>query len=103
MTFFRSRRNGQGDNDFGSFVEPAFGPDLALMSFHDAFANSQSQTGALSLPRDSSLSLIKAVKEAGQGFLHGFAGMVLFLSALALTIFADGVLRASSLRYARNA
>ena len=31
--------------------------------------------------------------EAGQGFLHGFAGMVLFLSALALTIFFDGLLR----------
>jgi exosortase B len=31
--------------------------------------------------------------EAGQGFLHDFAGMVLFLSALALTIWIDGVLR----------
>jgi exosortase B len=31
--------------------------------------------------------------EAGQGFLHGFAGMVLFVSALALVIAADAVLR----------
>jgi len=31
--------------------------------------------------------------EAGQGFLHGFAGMVLFLSALMLIIATDGVLR----------
>lgn len=31
--------------------------------------------------------------EAGQGFLHGFAGMVLFLSALALIIAGDGLLR----------
>lgn len=30
---------------------------------------------------------------AGQGFLHGFAGMVLFLSALMLIIAADGLLR----------
>ncbi|GIZ52506.1 exosortase B [Noviherbaspirillum aridicola] len=32
--------------------------------------------------------------EAGQGFLHGFAGMVLFVSALVLIIAADGALRA---------
>lgn len=31
--------------------------------------------------------------EAGQGFLHGFAGMVLFLSALMLIIAADSLLR----------
>ncbi|MAS40302.1 MAG: exosortase B [Porticoccaceae bacterium] len=31
--------------------------------------------------------------EAGQGFLHGFAGMVLFLSALLLIIGVDGVAR----------
>ena len=31
--------------------------------------------------------------EAGQGFLHGFAGMVLFVSALALTFAADSLLR----------
>lgn len=31
--------------------------------------------------------------EAGQGFLHGFAGMVLFLSALVLIIFVDSLLR----------
>jgi len=31
--------------------------------------------------------------EAGQGFLHGFAGMVLFLSALSLIIAADSMLR----------
>ena len=30
---------------------------------------------------------------AGQGFLHGFAGMVLFASALMLIIFADSLLR----------
>lgn len=34
--------------------------------------------------------------EAGQGFLHGFAGMVLFMSALALIIAVDGLLRAFS-------
>jgi exosortase/archaeosortase family protein len=31
--------------------------------------------------------------EAGQGFLHGFAGMVLFLSALMLIIGVDTLLR----------
>lgn len=31
--------------------------------------------------------------EAGQGFLHGFAGMVLFLSALGLIIMVDSFLR----------
>ncbi|MDP4299058.1 exosortase B [Leptothrix discophora] len=31
--------------------------------------------------------------EAGQGFLHGFAGMVLFMAALMLIIAVDGVLR----------
>ncbi len=31
--------------------------------------------------------------EAGQGFLHGFAGMVLFLSALSLIIAVDSMLR----------
>jgi hypothetical protein len=30
--------------------------------------------------------------EAGQGFLHGFAGMVLFLSALMLIIGTDSLL-----------
>ena len=30
---------------------------------------------------------------AGQGFLHGFAGMVLFISALVLILFVDGVLQ----------
>lgn len=33
--------------------------------------------------------------EAGQGFLHGFAGMVLFMSALLLIIGADSLLRIS--------
>jgi exosortase B len=37
--------------------------------------------------------------EAGQGFLHGFAGMVLFFSALALTFFADTLLRAAGQRF----
>lgn len=36
--------------------------------------------------------------EAGQGFLHGFAGMVLFLSALMLIIATDGLLRFGSRR-----
>lgn len=30
---------------------------------------------------------------AGQGFLHGFAGMVLFISALVLILFVDGLLQ----------
>ena len=34
--------------------------------------------------------------EAGQGFLHGFAGMVLFLAALSLIIAADTATRAAS-------
>jgi exosortase len=38
--------------------------------------------------------------EAGQGFLHGFAGMVLFSSALALTFFADTLLRSAGQRLA---
>lgn len=36
--------------------------------------------------------------EAGQGFLHGFSGMVLFLSALLLIITADTALRTVSSR-----
>jgi exosortase B len=40
--------------------------------------------------------------EAGQGFLHGFAGMVLFMSALGITIFADGLLRALGERLGRR-
>jgi exosortase B len=32
--------------------------------------------------------------EAGQGFLHGFAGMVLFMAALMMTILADSLIRA---------
>jgi len=35
---------------------------------------------------------------AGQGFLHGFAGMVLFLSALLLIIAADALVRAAIAR-----
>jgi len=31
--------------------------------------------------------------EAGQGFLHGFAGMVLFMTALMFIIVTDGALR----------
>ncbi|MBB4011607.1 exosortase B [Niveibacterium umoris] len=34
--------------------------------------------------------------EAGQGFLHKFSGMVLFISALALIIVLDGLLRRAS-------
>jgi exosortase/archaeosortase family protein len=37
--------------------------------------------------------------EAGQGFLHGFAGMVLFLSALLLIIAIDSLVR---LTFARD-
>lgn len=36
--------------------------------------------------------------EAGQGFLHGFAGMVLFISALMLIIATDGLLRVGARR-----
>jgi len=36
--------------------------------------------------------------EAGQGFLHGFAGMVLFLTALLLIISADTLIRAMFVR-----
>ena len=36
--------------------------------------------------------------EAGQGFLHGFAGMVLFLSALMLIIATDSLLRVGARR-----
>ena len=38
--------------------------------------------------------------EAGQGFLHGFAGMVLFMSSLLLIISADTALRAIDARRA---
>lgn len=38
--------------------------------------------------------------EVGQGFLHGFAGIVLFVSALLLIISLDGLLRAISNRVA---
>ncbi len=41
--------------------------------------------------------------EAGQGFLHGFAGMVLFLSALALIISADTLLRSAGHRLEKPA
>lgn len=37
--------------------------------------------------------------EAGQGFLHGFAGMVLFMSALMLIIATDGLLRTGISRW----
>lgn len=37
--------------------------------------------------------------EAGQGFLHGFAGMVLFLSAMFLMISIDTLLRTLAARY----
>ena len=39
--------------------------------------------------------------EAGQGFLHGFAGMVLFLSALLLIIGVDSLLRMLAARRGR--
>lgn len=37
--------------------------------------------------------------EAGQGFLHGFAGMVLFISALMLIIISDSVIRKFVVRH----
>lgn len=40
--------------------------------------------------------------EAGQGFLHGFAGMVLFLSALFLIIGVDALTRIVLARFGRN-
>ena len=42
------------------------------------------------------LDLLSLGDEAGQGFLHGFAGMVLFLSALLLIIGTDSLLRVFS-------
>jgi exosortase/archaeosortase family protein len=36
-------------------------------------------------------------KEAGEGFLHGFSGMVLFMTALSLIIVMDSLLRKVSL------
>lgn len=41
--------------------------------------------------------------EAGQGFLHGFAGMVLFLSALMLIITTDSLLRFGAQRLPQTA
>ena len=41
--------------------------------------------------------------EAGQGFLHGFSGMVLFMSALLLIIGTDSVLRVGAARQIGNA
>ena len=41
--------------------------------------------------------------EAGQGFLHGFAGMVLFLSALLLIIAVDSILQLSATFFNRPA
>jgi len=38
---------------------------------------------------------------AGQGFLHKFSGMVLFLSALLLVISTDGLLRRIASRWGR--
>jgi exosortase B len=40
--------------------------------------------------------------EVGQGFLHGFAGMVLFLVALMLTLAVDSLLRAVAARLERR-
>ena len=41
--------------------------------------------------------------EAGQGFLHGFAGMVLFMAALVLIIMADSLLRSITRWFGRGA
>lgn len=40
--------------------------------------------------------------EAGQGFLHGFSGMVLFITALLLIIGVDSLLRAISARWRKH-
>ncbi|MDX1250963.1 MAG: exosortase B [Gammaproteobacteria bacterium] len=40
--------------------------------------------------------------EAGQGFLHGFSGMVLFITALLLIIGVDSLLRAASMAWAKK-
>lgn len=40
--------------------------------------------------------------EAGQGFLHGFAGMVLFLSALILILTVDKLLRLTTTAFSTN-
>lgn len=40
--------------------------------------------------------------EAGQGFLHGFAGMVLFMAALLLIVAADGGARWMAAQYGRQ-
>lgn len=40
--------------------------------------------------------------EAGQGFLHGFAGMVLFMTALILIIATDSVLRTTSKAFSKS-
>jgi len=40
--------------------------------------------------------------EAGQGFLHGFAGMVLFMTALILIIVTDSILRVISNKISKN-
>lgn len=41
--------------------------------------------------------------EAGQGFLHGFAGMVLFMTALILIMTTDSILRVASKMISKNA
>lgn len=41
--------------------------------------------------------------EAGQGFLHGFSGMVLFFTALLLIIGVDSLLRMASFAWSRRA
>jgi exosortase B len=41
--------------------------------------------------------------EAGQGFLHGFAGIALFVVALVLLLALDGILRLASARAPRHA
>jgi exosortase/archaeosortase family protein len=54
--------------------------------------------------RVTSLSLITYYfgEDAGQGFLHGFAGIVLFLSALLLIIGVDTVLQGFENRIQRR-
>lgn len=63
-------------------------------SFHDLFSGIWA-TDENAIIRVIVLTLITYHfgDEAGQGFLHGFAGMVLFISALILIIGVDSMLR----------
>lgn len=82
---------------------------MNLMRHESAFRNIL--LAALIVPISFSSNLIRVVTlslityhmgdEAGQGFLHGFSGMVLFLTALMLIIGIDSLLRYVSERLKR--